>query len=220
MARQVYFVNYHSPMDYNTMLQRQQAARDALTVGEAPNTVFLLEHTPTITLGRRARSEHIRADEAMLERLGIQVIETDRGGDVTYHGPGQLVAYPVLDLNQWRPSVDWYLRTLEETLILLLRGYGLVGRRMGGYTGVWVEEAKVAAIGIAVRHWVTWHGLALNVNPDETHWNTIIPCGIQDKPITSLARLLDRSPDMEMVRTCFIRAFEEVFSCEADCHEG
>lgn len=220
MSRQVRFIKYGGPVKYTAMLQRQQAARDALAAGGAPNTVFLLEHTPTITLGRRARPEHILADAETLERMGIQVVETDRGGDVTYHGPGQMVAYPVLDLNQWSPSVDRYLRALEETLIQLLYEYGVSGKRMEGYTGVWVNGAKVAAIGIGVRHWITWHGLALNVGPDETHWTTIIPCGIQDRPVTSLARLLGRAVDMEEVMARFIRAFGDVFQCEADCHEA
>ncbi len=220
MFRQVRFIKYGSLVDYTVMLQRQQAARDALAAGGAPNTVFLLEHTPTITLGRRARPEHILADAEILERMGIRVVETDRGGDVTYHGPGQMVAYPVLDLNQWSPSVDGYLRALEETLIQLLHEYGVSGKRVDGYTGVWADGAKVAAIGIGVRHWITWHGLALNVDPNERYWATIIPCGIQDKPVTSLARLLGRTVDMEEVKARFIRAFSEVFQCETDCHEA
>ncbi len=219
MSRQVHFINYKMPVDYNAMLQRQQAARDALAAGTAPNTVFLLEHTPTLTLGRRARPEHILADEATLERMGIRVVKTDRGGDVTYHGPGQMVAYPVLDLSAWRPSVNWYLRALEETVIHLLDGYGLSAERLEGYTGIWVGGAKVAAIGISVRQWISWHGLALNVNPDDTHWHTIIPCGIEDKPITSLARLLHRVPNREDVEARFVQAFTEVFACEVSRDE-
>lgn len=210
----VHFIKRNSPVEYMPMLERQQTARDALASGEGPNTVFLLEHTPTITLGRRARPEHILADGDTLARLGIQVLQSDRGGDVTYHGPGQMVAYPILNLNAWRPSVDWYLRALEETVLQLLRGYGLAGERLEGYTGVWVGGAKVAAVGVSVRQWITGHGLALNVSPDEAHWRVIIPCGIKDKPVTSLARLVNPCPPMEDVMERYVRAFEEVFACE------
>ena len=122
MPRQVRFIKYKRPVAYMAMLQQQEAARDARAGDVVPDTVFLLEHTPTITLGRRARPEHILAGKEALDRMGIQVVNSDRGGDVTYHGPGQLVAYPILNLNAWHPSVDWYLRALEDTLLYVLRG--------------------------------------------------------------------------------------------------
>ena len=207
------------PVEYRAMVARQEAAREALAAGTGHSTVFLLEHAPVITLGRRAKREHVLLDADGLARLGIQLVETDRGGDVTYHGPGQMVAYPVLDLNGWRPSVDWYLRALEETLIRLLDGYGLRGERVEGYTGVWVDGAKVAAIGVGVRQWITWHGIALNVNPDENHWRAIIPCGIKDKPVTSLFSLLGFCPAMAEVMARFREAFTTVFECEAAPNE-
>ena len=213
--RQVRFITFDTPVEYRAMAARQEAAREALAAGAGCSTVFLLEHAPVITLGRRARREHVLLDADGLARLGIQLVETDRGGDVTYHGPGQMVAYPVLDLNGWRPSVNWYLRALEETLIRLLEGYGLRGERVEGFTGVWVDGAKVAAIGVGVRHWITWHGVALNVNPDENHWRAIIPCGIKDKPVTSLSRLLGYGPSMAEVMARFREAFTAVFECEA-----
>ena len=218
--QQVRFVIQDHPIAYEAMLKRQLAARDALAQGRGGNTVFLLEHEPTITLGRRARPEHILADAGALERMGVHVIATDRGGDVTYHGPGQLVAYPILDLGGWRRSVDWYLRQLEETLIRLLAGYGLRAGRLEDHTGVWVDGAKAAAIGVSVRRWITWHGIALNVNPDEDHWRAIVPCGIHDKPVTSLARLLGAPPAMRDVADRFIRAFADVFECEAASDES
>jgi len=214
-TRQVRFITFDGPVEYGAMIARQEAAREAFTSGTGCNTVFLLEHVPVITLGRRAKREHVLLDADGLARLGIQLVETDRGGDVTYHGPGQMVAYPVLDLNGWRPSVDWYLRALEETLIRLLEVYGLRGERVEGFTGVWVDGAKVAAIGVGVRQWITWHGVALNVNPDEKHWRAIIPCGIKDKPVTSLSNLLDPCPSMAEVMTRFREVFTAVFECEA-----
>lgn len=217
--KQVRFIRFNAPVEYAAMAASQQAACEALAAGAVPNTVFLLEHAPVITLGRRAKREHVLLDEAGLARLGIQRVETDRGGDVTYHGPGQMVAYPILDLNDWRTSVDWYLRALEETVLRVLHGYGLRGERAEGFTGVWVDGAKVAAIGVGVRHWITWHGVALNVNPKEAHWQAIVPCGIKDKPVTSLARLLNSCPDMAEVMDRFTRAFCEVFQCEAASDE-
>ena len=217
--QQVKFITIKSPVEYGAMLKRQLAVRDAVENGSSPNTVFLLEHAPTVTLGRRARAEHICAGPDELSRLGIQVVATDRGGDVTYHGPGQMVAYPILNLGGWRLSVDWYLRALEDTVIRLLAGYGIRGERLAGYTGVWVKDGKVAAIGVSVRKWITWHGIALNVNPDETHWGTIIPCGISDKPVTSLAQLMEAVPSPDAVMNAFIKAFSAVFACEA-CHDA
>lgn len=204
------------PVDYATMLERQRAAHGAVASGDMPSTLLLLEHAPTITLGRNALAEHVLCDSAGLSQAGVNLITTDRGGDVTYHGPGQLVAYPVFDLNQWKPSVDWYLRTLEETVIHILNAYGLKGERIPGFTGVWVDGAKVAAIGIAIKHWVSWHGFALNVNPNMEHWGLIVPCGIKNKPVTSLAQLLPETPPMEDVIQKCITAFQEVFHCEID----
>jgi lipoyl(octanoyl) transferase len=138
-------------------------------------------------------------------------VPVDRGGDVTYHGPGQLVAYPILDLKHWNPSVGWYLRALEQVVIDLVGEYGLVGERLEGFTGVWVGGAKVAAIGVGVHQWVTLHGLALNVNPDMRHWACIIPCGIADKPVISLAELLGSAPPMPEVMDRFEGHFRRVF---------
>ncbi len=207
-------IRVKEPVDYAAMLDRQRMVHGAVASGDMPSTLFLLEHTPTITLGRSALAEHVLCNSEGLAEAGVNLITTDRGGDVTYHGPGQLVAYPVFDLNQWQPSVDWYLRTLEETVIHVLASYGLKGERLSGYTGVWVNGAKVAAIGIAIKHWVAWHGFALNVNPNMAHWRLIIPCGIKNRPVTSLAELLPEPPPLEEVAVRCVAAFREVFDCE------
>jgi len=204
-------IRISQPVEYNGMMDRLRARQRAVEDRTAPNTLFLLEHTPVITLGRNGGRKHILAGVQILAAEGIAVIETDRGGDVTYHGPGQLVAYPVLDLSQWRCSVGWYLRALEEVLIRLLAGYGLQGERQPGYTGVWIGGAKVAAIGISIHRWVTSHGIALNVQPNLGHFGLIIPCGIADKPVTSLERLLGRAPEMTEIMNRFETHFREVF---------
>jgi len=201
-------------VDYGVMLERQQAARGAVASGDMPSTLFLLEHPPVITLGRRALADHVLCDSEGLTKAGVQLLPTDRGGDVTYHGPGQLVAYPILDLSQWTTSVDWYLRALEELLIRVLGGYGLKGERIPEYTGVWVKGAKVAAVGIAIKHWVSWHGFALNVTPNMEHWKLIVPCGIKNRPVTSLEKLLPETPAMNEVANRCIGAFQNVFDCE------
>lgn len=181
---------------YDEAYALQMARREAVEAGEAAPAVFLLEHAPTITLGRRADPAHVLASREALEARGIAVCEADRGGGVTYHGPGQLVAYPILDLTRWKCSISAYMRALEQAVIDVLAPLGLEGERIRGYTGVWTGGAKVAAIGVGIRRWVTFHGLALNVAPDWEHFACIVPCGIADKPVTSLERLLGRAPSM------------------------
>jgi lipoyl(octanoyl) transferase len=174
-------------------LQEQLAARRK--AGDAPDTLLLLEHPPVITLGRNARREHILAKEEELEREGIQLFETNRGGDVTFHGPGQLVGYPIVDLGRIRKDVCWYLRTLEEVLIRAIRELGLAAGRRPGMTGVWVEDSKVAAIGVHISRWITSHGFALNVATDLRYFRHIVPCGISAHPVSSLETLLGTSVD-------------------------
>lgn len=196
---------------YNTMLECQLARHKAVVAGEAPNTLYLLEHHPVVTLGREAHAENLLLARAAYAAEGIELVETSRGGDVTYHGPGQLVAYPILNLNEWKLSVGWYLRTLESVLIDLLGDYGLCGERVEGLTGVWVDGAKVAAIGVGLRRWTTFHGIALNIAPNMAHFKTIIPCGIADKPVTSLAMLLAAPPTLESCAENFDRHFRRHF---------
>lgn len=209
--RQLETIRIPKPQGYAAMLERQLARHKAVVAGEAPNTLFLLEHTPVVTLGREAHTENLLLARAAYEAEGIEVIETSRGGDVTYHGPGQLVAYPILNLNAWQLSVGWYLRTLESVLIDLLDDYGLQGERVEGLTGVWVGGAKVAAIGVGLRRWTTFHGIALNVSPNMAHFKTIVPCGIADKPVSSLAMLLDSPPTMDECAARFDGHFRRHF---------
>lgn len=207
-------LRYETPQDYAPLRLAQQERWRKVVDAELPSALFLLEHTPVVTLGREWQEANLRMSRAAYAEAGIQLIETDRGGDVTYHGPGQLVAYPVLDLNQWRRSVTGYLRALEEALIALLATYGLPGERVDGLTGVWVRGAKVAAIGVGVRRWVTYHGISLNVAPNMAHFGTIIPCGIADKPVTSLALLLGEAPSMDEVMGRFDAAFRAQFGAD------
>ena len=209
--RQLETIRFGEPQGYAATLALQLARHNAVVAGEAPNTLFLLEHTPVVTLGREAHAENLLLTKSAYEAEGIEVIETSRGGDVTYHGPGQLVAYPILNLNEWKLSVGWYLRMLESVLIDLLADYGLQGERVEGLTGVWVGGAKVAAIGVGLRRWTTFHGIALNVAPNMAHFKTIIPCGIGDKPVTSLAMLMTSPPSIDECASRFEEHFRRHF---------
>jgi lipoate-protein ligase B len=211
MTHSLVFEKLPGLSDYRDAHARQLALREAVACGDSPDTVLMLEHAPVITLGRKADPSHVIATPEDLAELGITALPVDRGGDVTYHGPGQMVAYPILDLNHWKPSVGWYLRSLEQVIIDLVAAYGLAGERLEGFTGVWVGGAKVAAIGVGVHQWVAFHGLALNVSPDMRHWGCIIPCGIADKPVTSLAALLGGAPPMTEVMDRFEKHFRRVF---------
>lgn len=204
-------IRFRELQGYAAMLECQLARHRDVVAGDAPNTLYLLEHAPVVTLGREAHPENLLLSRAGYQAEGIEILETSRGGDVTYHGPGQLVAYPILNLNEWRLSVGWYLRTLEAVLIDLLADFSLPGERVEGLTGVWVGGAKVAAIGVGLRRWTTFHGIAFNVAPNMAHFNTIIPCGIADKPITSLAMLMGTPPSIEDVATGFDKHFRRHF---------
>ena len=212
MTSRLLFEQIPGLTDYRIAHAHQLTLREAVARGDAPDTVLVLEHAPVITLGRKADPSHVVAAPERLAELSIDRLAVDRGGDVTYHGPGQMVAYPILNLNHWKPSVGWYLRSLEQVVIDLVGDYGLAGERLEGFTGVWVDGAKVAAIGVGVHQWVTYHGLALNVAPDMRHWACIIPCGIADKPVTSLRGLLGSAPPMAEVMDRFERHFRRVFA--------
>jgi lipoyl(octanoyl) transferase len=195
-------------------LQREVARRRAL--GEVPDTLVLLEHPPVFTTGRRGAGENLRLPE---ELLGAPLIETDRGGDITFHGPGQLVAYPIIDLREAGLTVVSYVRALEETIIRTLGGYGVEGERVPGMTGVWVGEEKIAAIGVRVGRpagvaggWVTGHGLALNVDVDLDWFGRIVPCGIADRGVTSILALTGVSPGVEAVGEALAEEFGAVFA--------
>jgi lipoate-protein ligase B len=190
-------------------LQRSLVARRR--AGEIPDTLIILEHPPTYTIGRSGSSSNVLLDEAARRTAGIELIESDRGGDATYHGPGQVVGYPIVDLRARGGDVHRYLRDLEEILLRTLSDFGLLGERDGRYTGVWVGDAKVAAIGVKVAGGITSHGFALNVDPDVAHWAGIVPCGIHGRGVTSLRQLLGRSPAARLVRQRLARHAGETF---------
>jgi lipoyl(octanoyl) transferase len=182
--------------------------------GEAPDTLFLLEHAPVFTLGRNARPENVLLSADVLRARGFEVFETGRGGDVTYHGPGQLVAYPILELPPDRRDVHRYVRDLEEVMIRLCADFGVAAVRVPGRTGAWVGRDKIGAIGVRIARWVTSHGLALNVTTDLTPFEWIVPCGIREGGVTSLARQLGRAVSMDEAGGRLAHHFAAVFERE------
>lgn len=169
--------------------------------GKLEDTLLLLEHPHTYTLGKTADRANLIGSDQYLEANGIKVFEIDRGGDITYHGPGQLVGYPIIDLQKWKPDSHLYLRTLEEMMIDVLSDYGIIAGRKEGFTGVWISEEKIAAIGIKISRWITMHGFAFNINTDLNLFSGIIPCGIKDKEVTSLSKILGREIDMNEIKS-------------------
>ncbi len=180
--------------------------------GEVPDTLFLLEHPHVITLGTSSHEENVLLDAAERRLLGIELFETGRGGDVTYHGPGQLVGYPILDLKPDRKDLHRYVRDIEESLIRALAPFGIEGSRKEGLTGVWVGDEKIAAIGVRVSSgWITSHGFALNVSTNLDFFDAIVPCGIREYGVTSVSRLLGRVVGIDDVATHAADAFGAVF---------
>jgi lipoyl(octanoyl) transferase len=203
-------------MDYAEALELQRK-KVALRKAQAiPDTLLLLEHSHVYTLGRNARRENLLISRDQLAALSAQVFETDRGGDITYHGPGQLVGYPILDLSRHRRDLGWYMHSLEEVFVRLAESYAIRARRISGARGVWVGEAKLVAMGVHVSRWVTSHGFALNVSTDLGYFDWIVPCGLRGKGVTSLERLLGRSVPMEEAAGAVIKHFGEVFDLEME----
>ncbi len=215
-------------IDYATGLSLQQKLVDLRKDGRIGDVLLLLEHTPAITLGRNAKAINILASADVLERRGVQVFESDRGGDVTFHGPGQLVGYPIFDLRQL-PSNDEnrntvgaveYVRRLEDVLIRTCGDFGIPTKRIKGLTGVWTEaqsenlEGKIAALGVHISRAVTSHGFALNVSTDLSFFNLIVPCGITSKPVTSMEKELGKQPPLQDVAHSISRNFGVVFSTQ------
>jgi len=194
----------------------QHALVEARKRDEIPDTFLFLEHPAVITLGRASRAEHVLAPDAVLQGRGIELWETTRGGDVTYHGPGQLVGYGIVDLKQHGRDVALYLRKLEEALIALCARHGLEGSRRAGMTGVWLGEAKVCAMGVRVDHWVTAHGFALNVGDDLSDFDLIVPCGIKGFGVTSLARAGVAGARLEDVARAAAEALAQTFGWQTE----
>ena len=193
-------------------LQRERVA--ARKAGVIPDTLLLLEHGHVYTLGRNAKTENLLISREQLAMRGAQVFEIDRGGDVTYHGPGQLVGYPIMDLAQHRRDIAWYMRCLEEVLIEVAGEYGIQAGRLAGTPGVWVGNDKLAAMGVHISRWVTSHGFAFNVNTDLRYFEWIVPCGLRDKGVTSLQKLLGRPIEMGEFVNRVVHHFGRVFEME------
>jgi lipoyl(octanoyl) transferase len=198
-------------VSYQDGLRLQESAVDRLRSGDAPEQLLLLEHPHVFTLGRGADSANILADQLQLQSTSVEVHETGRGGDVTYHGPGQLVGYPIINLKPDRCDVHRYVRDIEEVLIRTIGKFGVTGARITGLTGVWVDNEKIGAIGVRIARWITSHGFALNVNTDLSYFKMIVPCGITDKGVTSLSRLLGREVELYDVAEVAAAQFAEVF---------
>lgn len=196
---------------YREALELQGRIMEARQERRIPDTLLLLEHPHTLTFGSRQRPEHLLVSPEELAHRGVGLYPTRRGGDITYHGPGQIVGYPIVELKLPGRGVHWYVRGLEEVLIRTLASYGIEGERSPGQTGVWVGREKIAAIGVEVKRWVTRHGFALNVTTDLTYFDLIVPCGIPDKGVTSMERLSGRAPDQVEVEDEILRRFVEVF---------
>ena len=199
---------------YADALELQRRVARARIAGEVSEDVLLLvEHPPVITLGRSAKAGHLLASPELLSARGVELFEVERGGDVTFHGPGQLVGYPIVDLKQHKRDLHWYLRQVEQALIDALGVLGLPAERNPGLTGVWTSGRKIASIGVHARDWVTWHGFALNVTTDLRYFDLMVPCGIQAVTMTSLDRELPETGVTvggvaEVVATAFARVFE------------
>ncbi len=207
----------------DSLLQENTAKKIRLAkgedAGETRHHLLFCEHLPVYTLGKSGKEEHVLISKEELAKRNIGYYPTNRGGDITFHGPGQVVGYPILDLEKFFTDIGKYLRYLEDVIILTLLHYGIKGDRSPGETGVWLDPGnkmkarKICAMGVRCSRWVTMHGFALNVNTDLNYFNSIVPCGIPDKQVTSLQKELGHDVDMEEVRQLIIKNFEKVFAC-------
>src|SRR5580658_9915468 len=214
-------MNYQEAWDYQeSLLQENVGVKTAGGVGETTNYLLFVEHPPVYTLGKSGHEEHILIDEEGMAARGVQFFRTNRGGDITFHGPGQLVGYPILDLEKFYTDIGRYLRNLEEVTIRVLADYGILGDRSPGETGVWIDpgvkgrERKICAIGVRCSRWVTMHGFALNIGTDLSWFGDIVPCGIRFKQVTSLEKELGKPVEMDEVKSVWRLKFGEVFGCE------
>lgn len=197
--------------DYKDAWDLQKSIHQQRVENKIDDVLFLLEHPHTYTLGKVADKKNLIGDEKYLTENKISVYDIDRGGDITYHGPGQIVGYPIISLTNWKMDTHKYLRAIEEAIIKVCSEYGLNGSRVDKYTGVWIEDRKICAIGIKVSRWVTMHGFAFNVNTDLKLFNGIIPCGISDKDVTSLSKELNKEVSLKEVKEKIIHHFMNEF---------
>ena len=208
--------SYKQIWDYQEELLQQKIKAKQSNKSE-PDYLLFVEHNPVYTLGKNGKEKNLLINQKSLEEKGIEFYHINRGGDITFHGPHQLVGYPILDLDNYKTDLGWYLRSLEEVIILTIGEYGLKGERSSGETGVWLDasvkgrERKICAMGIRCSRWVTMHGFALNVNVDLNYFNFITPCGIQNKQVTSLEKELGQKLSMDEVKKKVVSNFETVF---------
>jgi lipoyl(octanoyl) transferase len=214
-------LNYQEAWDYQEgLLKENVQTKIEGGSGNTTNYLLFVEHPPVYTLGKSGHEANILINDMKMAERGVEFFRTNRGGDITFHGPGQLVGYPILDLEKFRTDLGWYLRSLEEVGIRVLADYGIVGDRSPGETGIWIEpgvkgrERKICAMGVRCSRWITMHGFALNVNTDLAWFGDIIPCGIPDKQVTSLEKELGRPVDQEEVKGKWRARFAEVFGVE------
>jgi lipoyl(octanoyl) transferase len=233
MRQQVIFEDlgvqsYQPTWDYQEQLLKTAVGlkTEARTAGKeaseatTQHRLILVEHPPVFTLGKNGNRSNVLVSDEQLQVLGIEYYHINRGGDITYHGLQQVVGYPIIDLDKFKPDLGWYLRSLEEVIIQVLAEYGLKGERSAGETGVWLDPQdpfvarKICAMGIKCSRWITMHGFALNVNTDLSHFEFIVPCGIQGKTVTSLEKELGKKVDYEEVKQKIKFHFEAIFDCE------
>ena len=193
--------------DYNDTWKLQKKLQSKRILGEIEDHLLLVEHPPVFTLGKNASKQHIINNSE-----DVSIIQTDRGGNITFHGPGQLVCYPILDLNHYKRSITWYMRELEQLIIDVLSEYDIKASRKKGLTGTWVKDKKIAALGVRISRWVTMHGFSLNINPDLNFYKNIIPCGIKEYGVTSMAKIMGNEvPSMDQVKTKMTKHFTKNF---------
>jgi lipoyl(octanoyl) transferase len=215
-------MEYRQAWDYQEELLRENVRIKSEAGTNTLNYLLFVEHPPVYTLGKSGHKENILIDEQQMKEKGMEFFHTNRGGDVTFHGPGQIVGYPVLDLEKFYTDIGRYLRSLEETIILLLEEYGIPAGRSAGETGVWIEagirgrERKICAIGIRCSRWITMHGFALNINTDLSYFGNIVPCGIPGKQVTSLEKELGHPVPLQEIKDKLKRQFAKVFGVEME----
>lgn len=205
--RELKVIDFKKLIEYKEGLKLQKLYEEK-SLNAKTDFLLLLEHYPVITIGKSGNSLNILFNEDALKNKGVSVYHTGRGGDVTYHGPGQLVGYPILNLRYYKKDVKWYVKSLEEVLIKVLNEYGIKAEIIPKLIGVWVKNKKIASIGVRIRKWITTHGFALNVNNDLTPFSYIIPCGIKDVDITSMKEVLNKEIDMKKLKKNIIKEFK------------
>lgn len=203
-------------MNYEQCLQLQRDVHRARVQGRVPDTLLLVEHPHVLTFGRRAREENVLVPESALEKMGVSCVHIERGGDVTYHGPGQLIAYPIFALEKNGIAILEFVERLEEVMIQVLKDFGILGERNEKNRGVWVGDRKIGFVGIAVRKGISFHGLALNVNTDLDFFQIIHPCGLKNVQVTSMAYLLGEEISMARIKASVIYHFEKIFKMVFD----